>query len=143
MARVINTPFDGTIDEDVQLEQVQGSAINPEQILGNAENVYKSFLYLRDMYSMYPQKKQTIGALTDSVSDYTTLNIPTNVNRLIVKNYKTDANLYLKFNGDGEYIIFPSQTEEISIIATTDSTTGTKVEYKGNISVRFVIEQEF
>jgi len=144
MPKVINTPFDGPIDEDVQLEQVKNSAINPEQILGNAENVYKSFLFLRDMFSTYPKKRQTVGSFTNSVSSLTSLNIPKDVNKLIVKNYDATNNLFLKFNNEGDYIIFPKQTEEIDIIPVSNLTNkGTTVEYNGSISVRFVIEQEF
>jgi hypothetical protein len=138
----IKTPFDGTIDEDVQLEQVNGAA-DIETILANSENVYKAFLYLRKMYSIFPQRVQTLGAFTGSSSDYTVLNIPKNVNRIIVKNLSTDSNLMLRFNNSDEYAILPQEKEEIAIIATTDDVKGTKVEYNGNISVRFVVNQEF
>ena len=143
MAEVIKTKFDGTIEEDVQLEQIDGKPPAVETTLANAENVYKSFLYLREMYSMFPSKIQTLDAYTSSSSDYKSLNIPKNVNRLMVTNTSSDTNLNLRFNGSGEYVILPLDKEKIEIIATTDSETGTQVEYKGYISVRFVVEQEF
>jgi len=143
MALTIQTPFDGTIDESVQLEQVSGSGLNPEEILGNAENVYKSFLYLRKMYSIYPQKTQTVSAFTGESSSDTALNIPLNVNKLVVKNYDTDNNLSLKFSSNEEYLIFPGQTEEISITANTEEETNTNITYNGKISVRFVIGQDY
>jgi len=51
MAKAINTPFDQPIEEDVLLEQLDGQPPAVQTTLKNAENVYKSFLYLRKMYA--------------------------------------------------------------------------------------------
>jgi len=143
MPKVIQTPFDGTIEEDVQLEQIDGKPPAVETVLANAENVYKSFLYLRKMYSVFPRKIQTVGSFTGNSSEFTKLEIPTYVNRLVIKNTSTDKNLSLRFDGEGEYVLFPLEKETIEIIPTTDDSNGTTVEFYGNISVRYIIEQEF
>jgi len=142
MAEVIKTQFDGTIEQDVQLEYIDGKPPAVETTLANAENVYKSFLYLRKMYSMFPQVEQTAGAFTGTYSDYTAVSVPKYANRITIKNYSEDSLAYIKINGS-EYTIMPGERETIPITATTDETTGDAIEVKGSVSARFTIVQEF
>jgi len=141
MPKVITTPFDDTIEEDVQLEQIDGKPPAVETTLANAENVYKAFLYLRKMYSMFPQKETIAQANTVAYTDYNTVNKPMYANRLLVNNIDSD-NVYVKING-GEFTVLPGQTFELPIVPKDDENSGDSIEMKGKISYIFKIVQEY
>ena len=141
MAEVIKTAFDGTIEEDVQLEYIDGKPPAIETTLAEAENVYKSFLYLRKMYSMFPQVEQTAGAFTGNYADYATISVPKYANRITIKNLDSENLAYIKING-AEYALMPGERETIPFTATTDDKVGDTLKVKGNVSARFTIVQE-
>lgn len=139
--RVIQTEFDNPLEEDVQLEPIGGKKPPVAEVLANAENIYKSFLYFRKMFSEYPQKEQTASVGTINTSSYTSITLAHGVNRVIVKNIGGDTG-WLRLNGN-EYAILPGEREEIPVRAPTDDAAGDTVELKGNISYLLKIVQEF
>ena len=136
----IKTQFDNPIEQDVALELINNKPPAVETTLKNAENVYKSFLYLRKMYSMYPQKNTILKADTVNYSDYTEITKPENGNYLTINNLSDDV-VYLKINGD-EFGINVGQIIDFPIVPKTDDDKGDKVELKGKMSYMFKIIQE-
>jgi hypothetical protein len=136
MAQAINTSFDQTVEEDVLLEQLDGQAPAVQTTLKNAENVYKSFLYLRKMYSEFPARKTIIDMQTASYTDYTVVEIPTKTNMILVNNYSGQT-AGIKINS-GEYILQPGEKQEFPLICpdttVVPAVAGDVLELKGDIS---------
>ncbi len=115
MAQAINTTFDSPIEEDVLLEQLDGQPPAVQTTLKNAENVYKSFLYLRKMYSNFPGKETILSMNTVSLASYTPLTISERATHILVNNYSANT-AGIKING-GEYILQPGEKMTFPIIA--------------------------
>jgi len=133
MPTVIKTPFDGTIQEDVQLETIDGKPPAVQTTLANAENIYKSFLYLRKMYSFFPEIEQSLGAFNGNYGDYVQLQLPVGANIIRFKNLSDSDNAFIKING-GEYVLLPHEMEEIAFVANTTDEVNTKIEVKGYVA---------
>jgi len=142
MAKVISTRFDDTVEESVSLEQIDNKPPPVQTTLKNAENVYKSFLYLRDMYSMFPQKEQVLTVDTINSDDYVSVDKPIYANFIILNSIDPDNISYVKFNGK-EFAINPLQIIELPIIPKTDSDDGDALEIKGKISYILKLSQEY
>ena len=136
----IKTQFDNPIEQDVALELINNKPPAVETTLKNAENVYKSFLYLRKMYSMYPQKNTILKANTVNYITYTKLQKPENGNYLTVNNLSTNI-VYLKINDD-EFGINVGQMIDFPIVPKTDEEEGDKIELKGKLSYMIKAIQE-
>jgi hypothetical protein len=91
MAQAINTQFDDSIENDLSLELFEGAAPSVQVTLKNAENVYKSFLYLRKMYSNFPAKKTIVAMDTIDQGSPTVIPVPEAVNEIIVSNIGSSA----------------------------------------------------
>jgi len=145
MALAITTSFDDSVENDVILEQIDGQTPPVETTLKNAENVYKSFLYLRKMYSMYPSRETILSMSTVSLGDYSSVDVPEGANYIIVNNYSQD-NAGIKING-GEYIILAETKETFPVIAPDPSSSpiveGDTIELKGTVSYIFKNIQEY
>ncbi len=145
MAQAINTSFDQTVEQDVILEQLDGQPPAIQTTLKNAENVYKSFLYLRKMYSQFPVKETILEMATVSNSNYSQLTIPENGNYIIVNNYSTSS-AGIKIN-NGEYILQPGEKERFPIVAPDASVSpaipGDDIELNGNVSYIIKNIQEY
>ena len=141
MPAAIKTAFDNPIEQDVQLEQIDNKPPAVETTLKNAENVYKSFLYLRKMYSMFPKKETIAKADTKNYANYTTIDKPLYANKILLTNLDSDV-VYIKING-GEFGILVGQTIELPIVPKDDEENGDSIELKGKISYIFKIVQEF
>ena len=143
MAQAIETPFDKPLEEDVLLEPVDSA--NVIDTLKNAENVYKSFLYLRKMYSEFPAKKNIRSMATVSYADYTVVTVPEKSNYLLINNYSTST-AGIKING-GEYILQAGEKQEFPVIApdttVVPAVTGDTVEIRGDVSYIFQNIQEY
>jgi len=142
MAKVINTSFDDTVEESVALEQIDGKEPPVQTTLKNAENVYKSFLYLKKMYSMFPQKQQIVKSATVNYSDFTEVRKPLNANFMLINSIDGSDNVSIKING-GEFSINPRQTIEFPVVPATEEDDGDLIEMKGKISFTFKISQEY
>ena len=138
---VIKTPFDNSIEKDVLLEQIDNKPPSIETTLKNAENTYKAFLYLRKMYSMYPQKEQILKMGTINNSDYEEIEKPENGNYVIISNLSDDIS-YVKINGD-EFAIAPNKDFTFPLIPKTNEEDGDKLELKGKISFYIKIRQDY
>lgn len=119
MPQAINTNFDQDIEQDVVLEQLDGKAPAVQVTLKNAENVYKSFLYLRKMYSTFPSRETIMDMDTVALSSYTQVVIPEKSNYIVVNNYST-ATSGIKINSK-EYILQPGEKETFPIISADSS----------------------
>ncbi len=136
MAKAISTDFDQNIAEDVLLEQIEGQAPAVQTTLQNAENVYKSFLYLRKMYSGFPAKDSIMSMETINEAAYTSVAIPQYANTLIVNNFGADQ-AGIELNGN-EYVVRIGEKVEIPLISpdptAAPAVVGDALKLKGNIS---------
>ena len=145
MAKAINTSFDKTVEEDVILEQLDGQAPAVQTTLKNAENVYKSFLYLRKMYSQFPARSKITGMSTVSNSGYTPLIVPESTTEIVLNNY-SGVTAGVKINS-GEYILQAGENLVLPIVApdTTivPTVAGDVVELDGSLSYIMKNVQEY
>ena len=134
--RVINTRFDQDVEQDVYLEQIEGKEPAVATTLKNAENIFKSFLYIKKMYTGSLSSAKVLAMGNVSNSAYEVIVIPEDVQNLRVSNTSGSASS-IKIN-DGEYIMQPGEVIELPIVPpSTDVATeneGDKVELKGDIS---------
>lgn len=145
MAQAINTSFDSVLEEDVLLEQIEGAAPAVTTTLKNAENVYKSFLYLRKMYSTFNARETILIMDTVSLAADTVIDIPEDGNSITVNNY-SGATAKITING-GSYVLQPGEKESFPLIApdptSVPAKTGDSVLLSGDISFIIKNTQEF
>jgi len=145
MAKAINTEFDQTVEEDVLLEQLDGQAPAVQTTLKNAENVYKSFLYLKKMYSKYPAKETVMSMATVNFAVQTAVVIPEDGNQITVNNF-SGANASISING-GEYILQPGEKEVFPLISpdplVVPAVAGDTLALTGNVSYIIKNVQEY
>lgn len=145
MAQAINTNFDQPVENDVTLEQLDGQAPAVQVTLKNAENVYKSFLYLRKMYSSFPAKESILDIKTVDYTDYASVVIPENSTEITINNF-SGSNAGIKINS-GEYIIQPGEKITLPVVSPDSSVTpnvaGDTVELKGSVSYIIKNVQEY
>ena len=144
MPREINTRFDDPVSDDVALEQIDGKEPAVATTLKNAENVYKSFLYIKKLYtgSLSSAKVLDMGNIANS--EYSTITIPDGAQNLRVSNTSaTDA--FIKINSK-EYKMQPSEIIELPIVAPNDTIVpavgGDLLELKGEMSYILYIKSE-
>jgi len=134
--KIIKTRFDQEVNLDVALEMVDGKEPAVATTLKNAENIYKSYLYIRKMYTGSLSSAKVLGVGNVSNSEYETITIPEDALNLRISNTSNSASSF-KIN-DGEYIMQPGETIELPVVApSTDvaaENEGDKVELKGTIS---------
>lgn len=145
MAQAISTGFDQPLENDVILEQLDGKAPAVQTTLKNAENVYKSFLYLRKMYSSFPARSNILDMKTINNTDYAPLTIPEKATEILLNNFSAN-NAGIKINS-GEYTLQPGEKIVLPLVAP-DSTvapaiSGDTVELNGNISYIIKNIQEY
>lgn len=145
MAKAISTSFDQTLEEDVILEQLDGQAPAVQTTLKNAENVYKSFLYLRKMYSNFPAKETIVSMETINYATYTAVTVPEGCNYLILNNFSASS-AGIKINNN-EYVLQPGEKESFPVVCP-DTTSlpqvpGDSIELNGNISYIFKNIQDY
>ena len=145
MAQAINTAFDQTVDQDVILEQLDGQPPAVQTTLKNAENVYKSFLYLRKMYSQFSAKEVLLDMHTETYAAYTAIVIPEKSNYVIVNSY-SGAAAGIKINSK-EYILQAGEKERFPIISPDSTSTpvvvGDVIELNGAVSYIIKNIQEY
>lgn len=145
MAKVIETQFDQDVALDVALEQIDGKPPAVQTTLKNAENVYKSFLYLRKMYSKFPTKQTILAMSTVDYASLTPVNIPEYANYILVNNF-SGSTAEVSINGN-VYTMQPSEKEQFPITApdTTSSPAidGDTLEIKGTVSYIIKNIQDF
>lgn len=145
MAKAISTSFDQNVEEDVLLEQLDGQAPAVQTTLKNAENVYKSFLYLRKMYSQFPARSKIMEMNTVTNTGYQVTVIPEKTTEITINNY-SGTNSGIKINS-GEYIIQPGENITLPIVAPdttiTPTVAGDTLELDGTLSYIMKNVQEY
>ena len=145
MAQAIVTEFDQAVEIDVALEQIDGAAPAVQTTLKNAENVYKSFLYLRKMYSNFPAKTTITGMDNVVYATYTVVTVLDDSNIIVVNNH-SDLSAGIKING-GEYILQPGEKESFPLVApdatVVPTVSGDILELNGTVSYIMKNIQEY
>ena len=145
MAQAIETNFDQALEQDFLLEQLDGQAPAVATTLKNAENVYKSFLYLKKMYSKYPAKDTIKLMDTVSYPTDTLVIIPEEGNWITVNNY-SGANAAITING-GKYILQPGEKESFPLISpdttAVPTVSGDALLLSGDVSFVIKNKQEY
>ncbi len=144
-AQAIVTDFDQPIEGDVLLESIDGQTPAVQTTLKNAENVYKSFLYLRKMYSNFPAKSTITSMATIDYSSYTGVPVTEKTTEVLINNF-SGSNGGIKING-GEYILQPGERTVFPIVAPDNTTSppiiGDSMELNGNLSYVMKNIQEY
>jgi len=140
MPPVLQTRFDKPLEDDVELEHSKG-VDEIKETLKNAENTYKAFLYLRKMYSLFPNRKTVLKMEDIDSDDFVEIDKPENANNVLVSN-TGDNNCFIKINGD-QFTIMPGKDFEFPIIPKTDDEDGDKLEFRGRLSYCMKNIQEF
>ena len=111
MPEVIQTPFDDTIDEAVQLEQPDEEILDYESLLVNAENIYKSFLYLKRVFSSAPIFNKIIKIQKFKGVDKLEVEIEKEANLVTFKNIG-ESNAYVTYNDNDELVLFQYESAD-------------------------------
>ena len=111
MPNVINTQFDDPLNEEVELEQTKSFA-SYEDLLGNAENIYKSFLFLKKMFSSSPVFNRILKISKLDGSDTSPIEVEDETNVVIVKNL-SENNISVTIDKNDPFILF--QYEQFDI----------------------------
>ncbi len=145
MAQAIVTDFDQAIENDVLLEQLDGQTPAVQTTLKNAENVYKSFLYLRKMYSSFPAKETITAMATITNATYTVIVVPEESNTILVNNHSGSLS-GIKINSD-EYILQAGEKQSFPLVAPDTSSipviAGDLLELNGTVSYIMQNIQEY
>jgi hypothetical protein len=94
---IVETEFDGTLEEDVILEEVD-DVMNAINILKNAENIYKANLYLKEMFTSAPVFNEVLKFDTIETSGRENYQYNENSSLILIKNLR-DTELKVYLNG--------------------------------------------
>lgn len=109
---IINTEFDNPLEEDIVLEETD-ETLSFKNVLRNSENMLKSVMYLKKLFTMSPTFNRVVKVSTiDATSDTAIVPDP-ETNVILVKNI-TDSNFELYLNG-GQLILLPFETFDFPI----------------------------
>ncbi len=123
---VIETEFDGTIEEDVILEEVD-SKKETSDILKHAENIYKANLYLRELFTSAPVFNEVVSFATIETSGKEVYAHNANSNLIMIKNLKdAESKIYL---GAGFLVLLAFESFEFPI------SEGMSIEIDGRVSI--------
>jgi len=128
MADVIKTPFDDPISEDVTLEQTENETMPYDQLLANAENILKSFLYLKDLYSSAPVFNKIVKIQKFEGANDTPVEIDTEANLVTIKNL-SDSVSEVKYNDNEPLVLFQYEQVDIPIFS------GDTIQLNGDFNV--------
>ena len=110
---VVKTKFDAPLEEDVVLEKTENTQ-NITDLLKNAENIFKGFLYLKDMYSSAPTFNKIVKIeYLDGVSDKE-IELDSDANFIVFKNGKKD-NAEIYYNKNEKLVIYPYEQFDIPL----------------------------
>jgi len=124
---VIKTPFDDTIEQDVTLEQAD-EVIEYQSLLANAENILKSFLYLKKLFSSAPTFNKIIKIQKFEGANDTKIEIEEEANLITIKNL-SDSESEIIYNDNDPLVLF--QYEQIDIPCSVEDT----IKLKGDFNV--------
>ena len=124
---VVKTKFDAPLEEDVILEQTENTQ-NITDLLKNAENIFKGFLYLKDMYSSAPTFNKIVKIeYLDGVSDKE-IELDPDANFIVFKNgKKDDSEIY--YNNNDKLVLYPYEQFDLPLFKDD------KVKVSGTLNV--------
>jgi len=111
MAASTNNPLNQSLKEQVELEQTK-SFSSFEDLLGNAENVFKAFLFLKKMFSSSPVFNRILKIDKINASNPTPISIESETNVVIVKNL-SESEISVIIDKNDPFILF--QYEQFDI----------------------------
>jgi len=123
---LIETEFDGLLEEDVIFEETDQSPGFVE-IMKNSENLLKSFLYLKKMFNTTPLLNRILKVQTVEETQKSLITQHADTNVMMVKNV-SDQNSELFIN-DGLLVLLPFESFEFPIDGTY------KIEVSGKLSI--------
>jgi len=123
---LIETEFDGILEEDVILEEAD-NLLDTKQLLASAENVYKGNLYLRELFTQAPVFNEVLKFDTIEATGYEPYVIEEGVSLILIKNLR-DSESKIKMNG-GELVLLPFESFEFPIL------DGASLELLGRVSI--------
>ena len=124
---VVKTKFDAPLEEDVILEQTENTQ-NITDLLKNAENIFKGFLYLKDMYSSAPTFNKIVKIeYLDGVSNKE-IELNPDANFIVFKNgKKDDSEIY--YNNNDKLVLYPYEQFDLPLFKDD------KVKVSGTLNV--------
>jgi len=144
MAKAINTNFDQAMEEDVLLEPIDGKEPAVATTLKNSENIFKSFMYIKKMYSGGLSSARVLSMGSVDNTEFETIAIPDKAVDMRVSNISS-SEASIKING-GEYKLQAGEIIEIPVIHPNSSVvpavSGDLVELKGKISYILYIKSQ-
>ncbi len=131
---VIQTKFDNPLEQDIVFEETDETQ-QFEDILKNAENIIKSFLYLKEMSNASSPFVNSVIKMTtiDTSQEREEYQIDELTGKVFIKNISSTENYSIYFN-NGEFVLFPYETLEFPVKEET------VLETKGKFSI---IESEY
>lgn len=103
--REIVTRFDKVVDQDVILEQIDGKEPAVATTLKNAENIFKSYAYLKKLYSGSISTRRVISCGTTGVGETLSLSIVEDVDEVELVNLSASDVMTVTINA--ETMTFP------------------------------------
>lgn len=130
---IIETEFDGLLEDDIVFEETE-EVLKYKDLLKNAENMYKSILYLKKLMSSgNPFINNIIKMNSVSNSEKTTYSIDVKTGLIVLKNTSELDSAEIFLDG-GKFLLFPFESIEFPI------TSSRMLELKGDFSM---IESEY
>lgn len=116
---VIETEFDGLLEDDVIFEETD-QQVDLAETLKSSENILKAFMYIKKIVdSSSPFVNSIIKVNTiDTTLEKTTYSLDPETGKILLKNISTTESYSLFFNG-GEFVLFPYESVELPVVATT------------------------
>jgi len=126
MGRVVETEFDGILEEDVILEEVENGMAAAE-ILKNAENIYKANLYLRELFTSAPTFNEVLKFNTVETSGKEAYEYSEDASLIMIKNLKDEeSKIYID---DGYLVLLAFESFEFPVVP------GMNLEIEGRVSI--------
>ena len=123
---IIETEFDGILEEDVILEEVD-SGMAAAEILKNAENIFKANLYLRELFTSAPTFNEVLKFDTIETSGREAYVYNTDTSLIMFKNLK-DEESKIYING-GYLVLLAFESFEFPVVPNMN------LEIEGRVSI--------
>jgi len=124
MGNTIKTRFDSPLEEDVTFEQTENQQ-EISDLLKNTENIYKAFLYMKEMFSSAPVFNKIVNiTYVDDVTDED-ISINEEANLLTFKNNNKDTS-EIYYNNNDKLVLYAYEQIDIPVFSgDTIKITGT------------------
>jgi len=124
MGNTIKTRFDNPLEEDVAFEQTKNQQ-GISDLLKNTENIYKAFLYMKEMFSSAPVFNKIVNiTYIDNATDED-ISIDEKANLLTFKNNNKDIS-EIYYNDNDKLVLYAYEQIDIPVFSgDTIKVTGT------------------